>query len=61
MEEPVTGSLWFPVFGRQELRGIFHCSENLFLDSGNTLFVVVVLYLFIYFCLLLLSFFTLET
>lgn len=49
MEEPVTGSLWFPVFGRQELRGIFHCSENLFLDSGNTLFVVVVLYLFIYF------------
>lgn len=61
MEEPVTGSLRFPVFGRQEVRGIFHCSENLFLDSGNTLFVVVVFHFFLFVCLKLLSFFALET
>jgi len=39
MEELVSLSLLFPVFGRQEVRGIFHCSENFFLDSGNTLFL----------------------
>lgn len=43
MEELVTLSLLLPVFGRQEVRGIFHCSENLFLDSGNTLFCLLMM------------------